>query len=94
MVRQALECARERPVVSKPGRPFNKPAIKRALDRRHARPELGLEAGRVADQISGMNLEKFRQELTRVVGQVPPRAVFTSTLISSDCRCCTSATSC
>jgi hypothetical protein len=57
-------------------RAFNQPQIELVLPRRQVRNQLGLEPGGVVHQMAGMNLEKFRQQQTAGVGEVPAASAF------------------
>ena len=66
-LRRFFERRAERLIVSKPRRALEQPPIKRAFDRLHFRTELGLESRWIAHEIAGVNLEEFREQLSRRV---------------------------
>lgn len=74
MVGQPVERRAERRIVAQPGRPFAQPPVERGFDRCDVRAELGLKAGRVADEIPGVDLKNFAsscRESCERCGRVP-----------------------
>src|SRR5262252_7327527 len=76
MRRDALERAGKFAIVREARRAVGQPAIERRFASRGFRGELGMESGRVADQVAGVHLEEPREQLPRLVRQVFARSLF------------------
>src|SRR5262245_65462929 len=76
MRRDAIERAGKFRIVREARRAVGEPAIECRLTGRDFRGELGMEPRRITDQVARMNLEKPREQLSRLVGQMFPRSLF------------------